>query len=320
MTHNKIKELIQLSFVDEVSEDEKLIIENHLLECEECNKEYSEQQKLINLYTANKPAKVNEKQLLMARVELLNNLSKIKNKKSAFQKLKELFEESFLFEHRFAYGSAFSLIIGLLIGYSIFRFVPQNNINDNLNAVDVSNIKDSDFEINNVSFISTNPTTGEIELGFEAVKKVYYKGNFNEEKTKKLLAMALTKSNNDGVKIKSINTITSQDEKKYIEDEKIKSALINTVKLDNNPGVRREALQTLTKFKFDSKIQEALLFVLTNDTNSGLRIAAINVLVQMKEEGYKIDEKTKSVLSQQVANDNNQFIRVKAASILKESI
>jgi len=320
MTHNKIKELIQLSFVDEVSEDEKLIIENHLLECEECNKEYSEQQKLINLYTANKPANVNEKQLLMARVELLNNLSKIKNKKSAFQKLKELFEESFLFEHRFAYGSAFSLIIGLLIGYSVFRFVPQNNINDNLNAVDVSNIKDSDFEINNVSFISTNPTTGEIELGFEAVKKVYYKGNFNEEKTKKLLAMALTKSNNDGVKIKSINTITSQDEKKYIEDEKIKSALINTVKLDNNPGVRREALQTLTKFKFDSKIQEALLFVLTNDTNSGLRIAAINVLVQMKEEGYKIDEKTKSVLSQQVANDNNQFIRVKAASILKESI
>ncbi len=320
MTHNKIKELIQLSFIDEVSEDEKLIIENHLLECEECNKEYSEQQKLINLYTANKPAKVDEKQLLMARVELLNNLSKIKNKKSAFQKLKELFEESFLFEHRFAYGSAFSLIIGLLIGYSVFRFVPQNNINDNLNAVDVSNIKDSDFEINNVSFISTNPTTGEIELGFEAVKKVYYKGNFNEEKTKKLLAMALTKSNNDGVKIKSINTITSQDEKKYIEDEKIKSALINTVKLDNNPGVRREALQTLTKFKFDSKIQEALLFVLTNDTNSGLRIAAINVLVQMKEEGYKIDEKTKSVLSQQVANDNNQFIRVKAASILKESI
>ncbi len=320
MTHSEIKELIQLSFIDEISDDEKLIIENHLLECDECNKEYTEQKRLLNLYSTNKPAKVNEKQLLMARVELLNNLSKIKNRKSTFQKIKELFEESFLYEHRFAYGSASSLIIGLLVGYSVFSFSPQNNNNSVTNVVDVSNIKNNDFEISNVSFISTNPTTGEIELGFEAVKKVYYKGNFNEEKTKKLLAMALTKSNNDGVKIKSINTITSQDEKKYIEDEKIKEALINTVKLDNNPGVRREALQTLTKFKFDGKIQEALLFVLTKDTNSGLRIAAINVLVQMKEEGFKIDEKTKSVLSEQVANDNNQFIRIKAASILKESI
>ncbi|MFH0736474.1 MAG: HEAT repeat domain-containing protein [bacterium] len=321
MTHENIKELVNLSLLEELGKEELLIIENHLLECDECRLEHEEQKKMFNLYAVNKPKIVNERQLVMARVELLKKLQEIKIKKSIWQNVVEYFEDSFVFEHKLAFGSFGSLLIGLFVGYFVFSTGIGKNCSNGMGIVDISNKSlTDDFSINNVSFITTNAKTGEIELGFEAVKKVYYKGNFNDAKTKKLLAMALTNSDNDGVKMKSINTISSQDDGKFINDYKIKDALINTVKLDKNPGVRREALLTLTKFPADDKVRDAFLFVLSNDTNSGLRIEAINAINQLHVEGYKIDEKTKSVLTEQAANDDNKFIRVRAALMLKEVI
>lgn len=39
MNHQKYKELIQLTVYDEISDQEKLDLDNHLLECAECAEE-----------------------------------------------------------------------------------------------------------------------------------------------------------------------------------------------------------------------------------------------------------------------------------------
>jgi HEAT repeat protein len=124
---------------------------------------------------------------------------------------------------------------------------------------------------------------------------------------------------NPGLRLRTVNTISSQLEtEKFNADPKIKNALITALKIDDNPAVRREALNALIKFPFDGEIRDAYLFVLSNDHNSGMRVAAINALAQLKVEGTSLDDKILNVLNRKAENDESDFIRLRAASLVRE--
>ena len=98
----------------------------------------------------------------------------------------------------------------------------------------------------------------------------------------------------------------------------MKNALITALEVDENPAVRKEALNTLMKLPFDTDIRDAFLFVLSNDRNSGMRVAAINALAQLKIEGTSLDDKILNVLNSKAENDKSDFIRLRAASLVQE--
>ena len=130
--------------------------------------------------------------------------------------------------------------------------------------------------------------------------------------------MALLTSNNPGTRLKTLNTIASQTDENFIPDPKVKKALITSLKIDDNPAVRREALNVLKKFPYSEDIRDAFLYVLTNDDNSGLRVAAINALSDLSIAGISIDEKIKNELIKRAESDENEFIKLRAASLLRE--
>ena len=159
---------------------------------------------------------------------------------------------------------------------------------------------------------------GTIEFSFDAIKPISYTGRADDETTRRLLAQALLTADNPGVRLKTVNTISMQSKKNFVPDPKVKAALITSLKIDDNAGVRREALNVLMRYPIDNEIRDAFLFVLQNDKNSGMRIAAINALVDWKQQGISIDDEIRNVLNKKAETDQNDFIRIRAASLLKE--
>lgn len=319
MNHENIKDLILLYTLNELSEEEIKLVKNHLGSCEECRSELNQLSFVHEAIVNSKPEEIDEYELQKARLNLMEVLDEMENKKS----LAALFKifVSFVISKKIApvLGFAATLILGVFIGYGSTNYFNNGNTETGNEIFSVSNKKDVSV-IDNVTFLSSNPETGDVELGYTISKQIYYKGNFSDERTKKLIAMAVTNSNNSGLKITGINVINNQQNKEYIKDEKIKNALITAAKGDKNAGVRRQALITLSKFKPDDNIIEAYLYILTTDNNAAIRIEAINRLTEIKSEGYKIDEKTKSIISERAEKDDNKLVQIRAAKFINEEI
>ncbi|MCF8243310.1 MAG: HEAT repeat domain-containing protein [Melioribacteraceae bacterium] len=319
MKHEKFNEMMQLSIYGELTHDKEIELQNHLLECEECNTEYAGLRQLYSALAENRPAEPGERILNASRNDLLRNIRQIERKPSTTEFISGWLKDKLFTGYGFAFGGVFTLLIGMFAGYLIFN--QQRDIRElaqQTKMIELDNLDNENLQIANVRFPDRFNTDGEIEIQFDAVKPVTYKGNVNDEMTKRILAAALVSTSNPGVKLRTISTIASQTENNNSFDPKVKRSLIETVKTDENPGVRREALNLLMRYPPDELSRDAYLYVLSNDNNSGNRILAINALSTLHFEQNKLDEKTRSILNNMAETDDNDFIKIRAASLLKE--
>jgi len=172
-----------------------------------------------------------------------------------------------------------------------------------------------DTRITNVRFVTSDPSTGEIEFAFEAVKAVKMKGHINDEQIQRVLSHAIMNDQNVGVRLASISAVSSVQ---ALPDKEIKSALIAALESDQNAGVRAEAMKALRSYGADPEVREALLFVLTHDKNPALRITAINSLDSARTKGQVLDENMLNILRQSMQSDNNNYIRLRARTVMEE--
>ncbi|MFH1198201.1 MAG: HEAT repeat domain-containing protein [bacterium] len=319
MKNKEITELIQLYVVGEADEDEKIFVENAMLESNELREEYETIKKMYDAFSESRPAPISDRQVDKARTELMRSIRAEAHKASTIDKITEVIKDFLFGNYRLAFSSTATLIVGIFLGYFLFAKGPVENQMFNGNKmVDVDKIDESDLQISNIRLKSPFSDEGQIEFSFDAVKPISYTGNADDEFTRRLLAQALLTADNPGVRLKTVNTIAQQSRRNFIPDQKVKSALITTLKIDDNPGVRREALNVLLNYSLDDEIRDAFLFVLQNDKNSGMRVAAINALGDWKDQGRSIDNEIRNVLNKKVETDQNDFIRIRAASLLKE--
>ena len=208
----------------------------------------------------------------------------------------------------------------MFIGYLFFNNnAMQSNIIDTPKSINVDDFQDNDVKIQNIKIPAMLGGSGKVEISFDAIKPISYEGTADDPMIQKLLASALVTEKNPGIRLRTVNAISSQvGTDKSLPDPKVKNALITALEVDENPAVRKEALNTLMKLPFDTDIRDAFLFVLSNDRNSGMRVAAINALAQLKIEGTSLDDKILNVLNNKAENDKSDFIRLRAASLVQE--
>lgn len=319
MTHEDFKEMVYMFSMGELPSKHSEILQNHLLECEECSNELNSLMQLKAAMTKNKPVPFNESILEQARTELKSQIAKEENRTSGVSSFLDKLSALFFGDYKVAFSAVSTLMIGIFVGYLFFApgkssvVIPNNN-----ETIDVEKIEQSGMQISNIRFKNPFAADGEVEVSFDAVKPISFKGDMNDAATQRLLAAALVSNDNPGLKLKTINTIASQPMEKFNVDPKVKEALITSLKVDENPGVRREALNVLMRFPIDPEIRDAFLFVLSNDQNSGLRVAAINALSNFKINDVSLDDEIINVLNEKAENDENEFIKLRAASLLKE--
>ncbi|MBI2428460.1 MAG: HEAT repeat domain-containing protein [Ignavibacteriales bacterium] len=298
MKKEEYKELMYLSVYRDLTEEEQRQLDAYLKKHPELKKELQEIKKFRSFVSDNTSDRTSDDLLREARTQLRTEIRKEKTKSSLISKILEPAVE--IFQPKFALGGIGVLSLGVLIGYCSFSSTPDMT------------------RIDNIRFIDSDASDGEIEFQFEAVAPMRLKGKVDDPEIQKVLTHALLNESNAGVRLKTVNAISQQTHEKQSSDPTIKSALITTIKSDQNPGVRREALRVLQQFEFDNEIRDAILHVLVKDVNSGMRVAAINALEMARMDGQKFDDHTVAALKKQIMNEQNNYIRHRAANLVKE--
>lgn len=315
MKKEEIKELMQLSLYGELSPEEQETLDSYLKRHPEMKKELQEMKKFGTFVSENTSPVTSDELLGEARTQLREALRNERRKDSFIVRIRKSMSE--FFSLKFAVSGVGILSIGMLIGYCSFS---PAGAEKGLMLQSVSNTSDKTpkTSIENVRFIDSDASDGEIEFEFEAIAPMHVKGKIDDPEIQKLLTHALLNESNDGVRLSSINAIRNQTENKKTIDPAIKTALITSLKTDANPGVRREALRVLQQYGFDKDIRDVLIYVMAKDENSGVRVAAINALEFAKMDGLKFDETTINALKQQIKKEQNNYIRNRAVNLVKE--
>jgi len=314
MNREQFYELTCLYLTDELKPEQKINFENLLMEDDSLKSEFEKVKETLTLVQANKPSPVSEKALTAARQSLMREIRKEMQKPSYIQRALNSIRHYFLDNYKFAFGAAFTFVIGLCIGYISFSQRNSSSISSDFSIGQVAN---KDLNVSGISINPVNGGDGMVEVSYVESRPYQYKVTADNPVVQKLLIASLLTDNNPGYRLKTVNAIGKQmQENKIKDDPKVKVALITTLKTDENAAVRKEALLLLVNYQYDNDIRDSFLYVLSNDKNSGMRVAAINALASLKEKGQVFDSVVKEYLTQKAKNDNNDFIRIRAASML----
>jgi hypothetical protein len=309
MNHNECKELIPFYLYEELDSEKKKLFEDHIRSCADCTGELESYKNLFADITEDSKSSIDPKLLLEARLELRGFLRAQQSKISSLNNIKDYFASFFYKPVGLAVSGFSLLLIGLFIGYMVFNSPMIENIKTDFT-------KSDPVRIQNINFIDSDPSDGEVEFTFETIQSDRMKGNVNDTEVQKILTYAVLNEQNPGTRLNSINVINANQTQK--SDDEIKSTLIAVAKFDNNVGVRREALMSLTKLPADEEIKNTLLYVLLNDTSAGIRIEAINALVDASKTGIRLDQNDLISLRDKIQTDDNNYIRFQAKNIIKE--
>ena len=315
MNHNEIKKLLRLSLYGELSNEEQFVLESHLKNCDECRNELEQQRNLLSLISDKKNI-VDEKLLMEARAQLRGAIRNERQHKNYLDNMLQYLNDLITIPFRLVLSGAALLALGFFVGYLFYgsSTIETGKIPDNTD--NQFPVFQDDVTISNISFIDSDPSDGEVEFTFVAMKPVTLKGRVDDPKIQSILTYSMLNEQNPGSRFNSINAMFSERPIKF--DEDVKNALITVVMTDENPGVRREALKLMKKLPNDEDVKRALIYVLTTDTSSGLRIEAINALTDAGKQGFTLNKKEIDLFKQKLQTDDNSYIRYRTKTILQE--
>jgi len=307
MNHQQWKEWLNLMAYEELDAERKRLTEEHMKDCVSCREEWDQLKRLHRVMDDHAVQVPTEHLLNEARQELRAALRYERNRPTASSHVRDLFSR---FVPSFRVGMSFAamLVVGLFAGYLM---APKKIIGIPTQS-EAPTVAASNADISNIRFIDADPSDGQIEFAYDAVKPMRVKGSVNSKEIQDLLTYALIREQNPGVRLRAVNTLGAN--RKVGADPEVKAALISALKSDGNDAVRKEAMAVLKTFPFDSDIQTAFVYVLQRDANPALRIDAIKSLEDKKIQNPEL----LNVLKEKSESDDNSYIRRRATNILQE--
>ena len=322
MKHKQFEEWLQLSLYNELSEQEQTVLDNHLMTCERCRIELNELKEMHATLAHHRPIAIQESLLQDARRNLRLRIQTDAEQKSLWTKLKGILDGFLTPPLQVALGGVATLVMGILVGYFVFKTPSEKNLPLRQAAFASSAMEAGESQITNIRFIDRNTQNGDVEFTFETITPVRIRGNVNDENVQKVLARALVSDQNAGVRLRAVNMIGTQTEQKQagapVLDTEVKAALITALLHDRNLGVRKEALNVLKNYLPDPIIVRAFLSVLANETNTGLKITVINSLDLSKYENQPVNREILDMFKNKAQSDDNNYIRIRAKLALQE--
>jgi hypothetical protein len=318
--HRRYQKLLPLYVYGEIRKDQMVLLENHLPQCAECRRELDELRKLHTFLAGSPLPEPDDDLLREARRQLAESLamergrgvgesvpgSSGESRRREFGEIvRGLFGGILIPRPVLALGSLALLALGIAAGRILFP--PHSGP-----RTDSPVLSSTDpVRITNMQLSGTEGQ--EVELTFDTVRPVRLKGRIENPEIQKVLAYAVVNSDNPGVRLRAVGSVTSRP---ATQDREMKAALLLALRTDQNDGVRKEALRALLRWPADREVRDALLYVLLNDNNPGLRIAAVNGLDTLRARGILPDEELLQTFREKLQHDDNLYIRTKAQTII----
>src|SRR5664280_2813268 len=159
-----------------------------------------------------------------------------------------------------------------------------------------------------VRSIEVQPNSDKVSINYDRVFPEHVQGSATDPQIQELLAYAARNNDSSGVRLDSIGVLAKKG-----EDPAARETLTYSLRYDSNPGVRLKALEALEPYvKDDVRVRNAVLEALLNDSNPGVRSGAIRLL-----EPIKADTSVRAALQQLAKEDPNEFIRSESKRMLQ---
>src|SRR5437016_7735125 len=176
-------------------------------------------------------------------------------------------------------------------------------------ARDVIPTPATESSITGIQSISQEPGSNQINIKYNTVSTQEAQGSLNDQRIQQLLLFAARNNYNSGVRMDSVDLLTQKP-----DDTHVREVLMYGLRYDANPGVRLKALGALGPYvKNDVRVRDAVLESLMNDSNAGLRIQALHLL-----EPVSADSSVRVVLQKLAQNDQSPYIRSQARLVLAQ--
>ena len=157
--------------------------------------------------------------------------------------------------------------------------------------------------------VTQEPGSNQVNIKYDTVLTQEAQGSLNDQRIQQLLLFAARNNYNSGVRMDSVDVLTQAS-----DDSRVREALMYALQNDSNPGVRLKALDGLSGFvRQDARVRDGVLRALIGDTNSGVRMLALRLVEPMKT-----DSNVRSVLTRVSQMDQNVSIRSQARTMLAQ--
>jgi HEAT repeats len=165
----------------------------------------------------------------------------------------------------------------------------------------------SEASIAGIRDIVQEPGSNKVKINYDRLQPAAVEGSMDDPRIQQLLLYAARNQANSGVRVDSIDLLAQQG-----DDSRVREALTFALRYDKNPGVRLKALDGLRPYvKDDTRVRDAIIEALLHDPNSGVRTQAIRMLQQVKA-----DSTVRGAFDHLAKDDQNEFIRKEARRVL----
>ena len=170
-------------------------------------------------------------------------------------------------------------------------------------------VQPDESSVAGIRSITPEPGTNRVSIKYDTLNTREAAGSLSDARIQQLLLFAAQNNTNSGVRVDSVDLL-----KQRMDDSRVREALVYTLRYDSNPGVRLKALEGLGSYvREDVRVRDAVLETLASDTNPGLRTEALRVLGPVRA-----DASVRATLERLAAKDGNRFIRDQSRSVLSQ--
>jgi hypothetical protein len=163
--------------------------------------------------------------------------------------------------------------------------------------------------ISGIQSVVQQPGSNQVTVKYDTVVPQTRTGSLSDPNIQQLLLYAARNNFNAGVRMDSVNLLTQQP-----NDSHVREALIYALRYDSNTGVRLKALDGLSPYvKDDVQVRDAVLESLMSDGNPGVRIEALRLL-----QPCRADSSVRIVLKRLAQKDENRYIRSQARTMISQ--
>jgi hypothetical protein len=301
-----VRENILLYVYNELADDARYELEQHLARCTDCTVELKATRQF---HAALSQASVEEPSpnLVAASRMRLQEALETTEQGGFWQRL--LFDPA-AWLHQIQFSPALAAVI-FIVGFAGGIGTTYKVVTGSGSTAIASGLatQPAESSVSGIRSISQQPGSGQISIKYDTVSTQEAQGSLNDQRIQQLLLFAARNNYNSGVRLDSVDLLTQKP-----NDIHVREALLYGLRYDSNPGVRLKALESLGPYvKDDVRVRDAVLEVLMNDSNPGLRTQALHLL-----EPCRADSSVRVVLQRLAENDHSQYIRSQARNLLAQ--
>jgi hypothetical protein len=299
-----VKQNILLYVYNELPDDARYELEQHLGRCADCTAELKTTRQFHAMLSELPVEEPSPNLVAASRMRLQEGLETAEQGRFWHRMIFD--PAAWLRQIRFAPALAAAIFI---VGFAGGITTSYKVLSGGTSIATVPVSAPAESSITGIQSITQNPGSNHISIKYDTVSTQEAQGSLNDQRIQQLLLFAARNNYNSGVRMDSVDLLTQEPNNSHVRE-----ALMYALRYDSNPGVRLKALDGLGPYvKSDSRVRDAMLEALVQDSNPGARTEALHLL-----EPVRADGSVRSVLQKLAESDQNPYIRSQARLMLAQ--